>query len=267
MASIFDQFSDRSASMEFKDRDGNKTSFPIDTTESISTGLAAEVTSFPVEGRGNITDHIQPAPLTLNLQCVISESPSSQILALAGAATSAALSELSTGKITNQFAQAAGAAAVAGFASTLGKKQQDYQGKDAYNKVNFGPLLANRKTVDPNFPKRAMVGLIKMFQYGAIFNFHTFFTKDIYTDMVMTSLSFTQTPKEGDSLHFTMSCKQIAVTKAFTEKLEGKAANPAGGSLSVKSLKGKVSPVEVPAVVAEPPTGLFKGLWNDFTGG
>lgn len=264
MASIFDTFSDRSAIMEFvdpKDKKGGKTSFPIDTTVSIGTSLSAAVTNFPVEGRGNITDHIQPAPLSLNLQCVISESPSSQIIALAGALTGAVLSEVSTGKITNQFAQAAGAAAVAGFASTLGKKNQDYTG-EAYNTVDFAPLLANRKPVDPNFPKRAMVGLIKMFQAGTLFNFHTFFTKDIYTDMVMTSLSFTQTPKEGDSLHFTMSCKQISVTKAFTEKLEGKASNPAGGSLSIKSLKGKAQKKVVPDEAAKPSPSLYKKLFG-----
>lgn len=241
MASLFDRFSNRAATMNFKaDPTKNEiTSFAIDVTSKIDTKLSASVTNFPVEGRGNITDHIQPAPLTLTLSCMISESPSQALITLASSIAGAGVRNLSSNKITQEFSGAIAAAGTAAVASQIGKKAPAFTGK-AYNKVDFAPLLTNRKAYDPNFPKRAMVGLTKMFQQGTIFDLHTFFTSDIYSDMVMTSLTFSQTPKEGESLFFTMTCKQVDVTESVSV-LQGKettAANPAGGSASQNVDKG-----------------------------
>jgi len=244
MSSIFEALKDdRAAIMKFTDGEGNSSEFAIDVTTSINTALSASVTEFPVEGRGTITDHIQPAPVSLSLQCMISESPSQQLLTLATGLLGAGLKQLTTDKLTGQFAGAVAAASMAVNSSMTGKVKPSYSDDTGFGEVDFGPLLSNRKDLDVDFPKRAMIGLIKMFQAGTIFSLHTFFTQHLYTDMVMTSLSFSQTPKEGESLSFSMSCKQISVTTAFSQvdSLELKASNPAGGSLTPKVDKGKAS--------------------------
>ncbi len=270
MASLFDGFETRTAVMSFIDPISKKeTSFTLDVTTNINTKLSAAVTKFPVEGRKNITDHVQPAPLSLSVQCFISESPSNPLRVIAGALLGAAVGQVAPGGMTTTFLQAYAAASVAGAGSGYGKPT------GRYKEANFAPLLTERDNDEQNFPKRAMLGLTKMFQAGTKFSLHTFFTKDLYKDMVMTSLNFTQTPEVGDSLSFSMNCEQITTTEAFTGEAGAdlKAVDPAGGSQADSTTQGKKTALEDPKAgpkrsskimnivdgVSEAATGLFGG--------
>jgi hypothetical protein len=234
MASLFEGFQTRASVMKFVDPVTKEdVTFALDVTKSIVTTLSAGVTQFPIEGRKNITDHIQPSPLSLSLECMISESPSQQLYTLVAALVSASIGQVVPAGLSATFAKSAGT--VLATKASLGGSEQSGSIKS---------LLMNREEYDSEFPKKAMQGLISMFQAGAIFSLHTFFTKSLYTDMVMTSLSFNQTPKEGDSLAFSMSCTQVKTTTAFSEatNLELKAVDPVGSSASGVADKGKVTP-------------------------
>jgi len=237
MASIFEGFKSKASTIMFKDSGGTQVTFALDATEAINTSLSASLTVFPIEDRNNITDHIQPNPLVLNLDCFISESPSQQILSIASGLLNAAIGTVVPAGISRTFASAIVKASTFAAASMVGKND----GKDTLKS-----LLMDRSEHDPDYPKRAMQGLIKMFQAGTTFTLHTFFTKTIYTNMAMTSLTFDQNSSGGDSLTFSMTCEQVKTTSAFSQdtKLELKAVDPASSSLSKTDSKGKVTPTE-----------------------
>ena len=252
--SIFGGVTNSAAVMKFTDPITDESvEVPIDVTSAINTSLSASVSKYPIEGGGTVTDHIQPAPLSLQLECFFSESPSQAILTVASALADAALGQIIPAGLTTGFASALSSAAIFGAAGeTLdsfgkGTRTESWELESAKkNPGDFVPLLTTRKEQDKDFPKRAMLGLTRMFQAGTMFTLHTFFTKDMYTNMVMTSITFKQTPEIGDSLSFTMNCVQVQTTEAFSTSttLELKAKDPAGSSLTKKLDKGKTSTVE-----------------------
>jgi len=227
--------------ISFDDPIHGKGEFAIDVTTSIATNLSAAVTKFPIEGRENITDHVQPAPLTLSLKCMISESPSAGALTLASTLASSIIGSAIPNKLSSGFARALTGAAVTAIASQIGKGSDDND-----NDAGFKDLLTTRSIADTEYPKKAMLGLARMFQAGTLFTLRTFFNSGLYTNMVMTSLSFSQTSKEGDSLSFSMTCEKVKTVKAFSfaTNLELKASDPAGGSLAKVKDKDKVTPKE-----------------------
>jgi hypothetical protein len=195
-----------------------ETEFTLDVCTAIDTTVTAKVTDFPVEGGGNITDHVQAGPRMLTLTGLISISPSNPLLVLTQALAAGAASQLAGGGLGGTFAAAAGAAAVSGLASQL-------------NNGNISSLLAIRNVVDPDYPKRAMKGLIFMLEAGQRFTVRTYMSADLYTDMVFTSCSFKNDAKRGDSLPFVLNCKQVKTVSAFGAlPIEVNMKAPAGSS-------------------------------------
>ena len=209
-------------------------SFPLDVSMKINTSLKAKVTSFPVEGStANVTDHVQATPLRLSLTGMISQSPTQLLLT---AASSILQKQLSVSGqfsgLSKTFATAALAAGVSRAASLGGSASN----KDA----SFAKLLTVRGETDPEFPKKAMQGMIKMFKQGVPFTLRTFFQEEIYINMVMDSLTFPQDSTSGDSLMFTMSCTKIEVVRSSIAPSELRASDPAGSSAAENDEKGDV---------------------------
>ena len=232
--------------------------FTLDVTEAIETTVSAKVTEFPIEGRDNITDHVQPGPRQITLTGLISESPSQPLLVLAqalasGAATNvAALSGVSgtaqpipggnTLGLAGTFALAAGAAAAGALA--LGGE-------------NISALLSVRSIVDPDYPKRAMKGLIYMLEAGQRFTVRTYMSDDLYHDMVLTSVSFKNSAATAGSVPFTLTCRQIKTVSSFGKiPVEVKMLAPAGTSAAKAVSKGNKSPAPPKTT---PSTGQSKG--------
>jgi hypothetical protein len=238
MASIFDGFQTNPVVIRFRESltSGEFKEFPIDVTKAINTTMSAQVTKFPVEGGGQITDHVQVEPLSMSLDCLISESPSQQLLTIASSIASGVIN--STGAfqgLSGTFASAAASSAVSDLAGAIGLQG----GKSA----NYSRLLTERRANDPDFPKRALKGLISMLENGVPFTIRTFFTEDIYQNMLITSLNFSQTPAEGGSLAFTMNCEKITVVKAFSRTpSELRMADPAGSSAAAALQLGGQTP-------------------------
>ncbi len=55
--------------------------WPIDIAVSESYNLESEATTFPVEQGGDVTDHVRLTPLTITIDCVVSDSPTGAIAA------------------------------------------------------------------------------------------------------------------------------------------------------------------------------------------
>lgn len=247
MASIFDGFKNRATILSFSDPiTGNITEFSIDASLTINTSMSATVTEFPVEGQKTVNDHIQPAPLTISISGVVSESPSQKLLTLATTlATQAVLS-------SRQY-QGLSSAAASGYLASLASSGAAR--KSGFDKeASFAKLLSNRNEVDPDYPKRAMLGLQKLFDQGIIFNIRTFFSDVLYQNMAATGLSFTQDADTGDSLSFSMTAKKIRTVTAFTEVAnEVKIADPANTSATKTENKGKLNKIQKET---EPPAAL-----------
>lgn len=234
MASLLDLYgllSVPTITMIFEDPiTGMDKEFAIDCVPSLTTSMAAAVTSYPVEGKGTISDHVQPQPLSLSIQGFITQSPSSTVLAAAKAIISHNVDEKHRGiGLTATFAAAAMAASA--MANKMGT------GSD----TDFLPWLTERQPIHPDFPKNAMFGLVKMFEKGVPFRIRSFFSDSIYDNMVATSLSFPQTAKDGDSLKFSMVCQKVYFIEEFdTGVTENRIKDPANASAVGEKAKGKV---------------------------
>jgi hypothetical protein len=220
------QFTNDPTAIIFKDADGEEKTFLLDATISITTSLKAQVTSYPVEDKNFISDHVQPEPLSLRISGLISQSPNKAFLSLANALAGFTLSQVSSLQgLSSTFATAAVAAGIAGAAS---------QGGQSLSKeANLAKLLTERKLVDNDFPKRAMLGLVKLFDQATPFRVRTFFSDVIYNNMVATSLTFPQDAKTGDSLRFSMQCVKVNTARTIStvaNKGELQASDPAGSS-------------------------------------
>jgi hypothetical protein len=168
----------------------------------------------------------------------ISESPSSQLLSVVQSIAAGVIGSANLPGLTGTFAAAAGAAIVS-------KAFSGSTPSTAVGEASYVKLLNVRNESDVDFPKRAMIGMVRMFEQGAPFTLRTFFNDSLYSNMVMTSLSFKQTTKEGNSLAFSMGCKKINVTTTFTKDAsEFRMQNPAGQSAAAKKLKDKVTKKE-----------------------
>lgn len=237
---LYDGFQNRETQLVFGDPTDTKkqTIIPIDCSLSISTSMSAQVTNFPIE-EGSITDHIQQAPLMVTIEGFISESPSQKLLTLANAAVTQSL--LSTGRFSGLSASFAAAATATLTSYALSNSQK-------FDKAaTFKQLLSQRSEVDPEYPKRAMLGLERMFYSGELFTIRTFFSDVIYTNMAAISLSFNQTAEIGDSLSFTLTAQKVNVVQRLDPiPVEIKMADPAGSSAAEEVKKGTKTKKEVP---------------------
>lgn len=242
MASLFDGFKTNPVQIVFKTglSAGEEKIFALDVVKAIRTNLSASITKFPIEGGGNISDHVQLEPLTISLEGLISESPSNQFLTIASSIASFAAGTVGQFQgLSSTFASAAASAAVVGATGFFGA------GADK-KKAKYIPLLTDRKAVDPDFPKTAMKGIIQMFEAGESFTIRTFFTKDIYRNMVMKSLSFDQSSTTGNSLPFSMTCERVVLIEKFSiTPSETRMADPAGSSAAETAEQGSKTKKEV----------------------
>ena len=247
MAGVFDGFKNRATVMVFRDpvTPENTKEFALDASVSLSTSLTANVTTFPVEGRQNITDHVQPQPLTIQVEAVIAESPSQKLLTLANTLANQAVTA------TGQFQGLSATFASAALATASSQFLRNREFEKA--KGNFAALLTNRAEVDPNFPKRAMLGLQKAFDRGELFDIRTFFSDVLYKDMVMTTLTFSQTAEMGDSLSFNFTAQKITTVEDFVRvQTELRMKDPAGTSGAESTDKGEKNklPEQKPGSIA-----------------
>ncbi len=239
MASLFEGFQSRHTVFSFEDdleTSSTGSEFAIDVTESFVTNLKGSLSSFPIEGGGNISDHFQAAPLRVNLKGLITVSPSQQLLTLASSLLNGAI-ENNTQRFKGLSSTFVSAALTAGAAQVLKNSQKDYK------KDNANTLLTNRTEVDPDFPKRAMLGLIKLFEAGTPFTIRSYFETSVYTNMVITALSFTHNSSVGDSLSFNMSAQKINIVKRsqISASSELKMADPISSSAAEIDAKGKTT--------------------------
>lgn len=247
VSAISNVFTNRASSIRFKvpGIPGPEVVFTLDATTILQTNMKAKATQFPVDGGKNISDHVQPDPLTLSVKGIISESPNNFLLTLA---TSISQGLLTTAGLTGSSATFATAALSAGVSAAAALGGASGTGLDP----TYAYLLSdvNRGITSSEYPKTAMKGMESMFRQGVPFTFRTYFSDDLYQNMVMTSLSFTQESKTGDSLMFDMTCQKVEVVKSILGLAkESAAAQPAassapkskaGGPKPTKSVKAKV---------------------------
>lgn len=55
--------------------------YPIDASLTETHTYEADVTSYPVESGATVTDNVRPKPVTVSVECVVSDSPLAQVLA------------------------------------------------------------------------------------------------------------------------------------------------------------------------------------------
>jgi hypothetical protein len=219
-----------------KDINGEEKEFLIDASISINTSIKAKVTSYPVEDGNFISDHVQPEPLMLSIDGIISQSPSSFFLSVVNATAGFIAGQASslTG-LSSAFASAAVASGLAA-AATQGNTDLD-------TGASFVKLLLDRGVADNEFPKKAMLGLVRMFNDGSPFKVRTFFSDVIYTNMVATSITFPQDAKIGDSLKFKLTCVKVNIVTSKVDiggKGELEASDPAGSSATPNKDKGGI---------------------------
>jgi hypothetical protein len=106
-----------------------------------------------------------------------------------------------------------------------------------------------------------MLGLTRAFERGTLFSIRTYFSDDLYKNMVITSLKFTQSSKTGDSLSFTMGMRKITTVASFAvKKGELKIADPASWSATEVGDQGKTAGEGV-----KPNTSLFNVIDSNLT--
>ena len=217
---------------------GENIEFTLDVTSMLNTTMSGKVTSYPLEGGGNVSDHFQANPLTLAITGMISQSPSQWLSTLATSiATNAALANSPKG-LSNTFKAAVASSIVLGrLAGNYSGSSKELLGSPYTTLLNND----NRSKVSPKeYPKQAMLGLIKMFEAGNPFRIRTYFSEEIYSNMVITNLSFNQSAQTGESLPFTMSCQKVTVVKKFEgQASELKAVDPVGSSAEETTDAGK----------------------------
>ena len=259
----------------YTDTDGNTYEFIVDASLTINTNMQSKATRFPVESGAQVTDHIINNPLTLNLEGIISESPTSTITTLLGGLLSGlggqalnqqVFSKFQLGGVAQTYTTAALSAGI-GFAS---RDLQSLFDKDLVGKING--LLGNRNSKDAEYPKAAMKGLKLMQETGSLITVRTFFQNDMYTNMVITRSNFVQNPELGGSLKFSLTMQQInyvsftagLIDKTLNTSKELAAREPIGSSVTEKVNEGKKAVTETTEEAVKEKGGSFL---NDALGG
>jgi hypothetical protein len=220
----------------------------IDVTMSETTNLEAEITEHPVEDGPDVTDHVRPKPISIDIEGIISETPLTlgQDVSKLTTSTKAAATSIARGF--------AGGVAVQ-YASKLGSKFGSISGAAA----GFGAAALFQSSASPS--KAAYDILTNMLLGKKLFKLATKYK--VYDNMVITSLKFPRTNDTGRALRFTMSCKQINLIQGQTV---GAIARTASGGIKKKDL-GKQPPKEAAKPVYKSLAkrgltsliGLFKG--------
>jgi len=157
--------------------------------------------------------------LRLDISGVISESPSNFALTLlsnfANFATYYVASSRVKGSVeTGLAAIAAGAVGTVPYLLASKKMGRFTKAADYIDVLTSRPVQESSDGIqavspDKNYPKRAMKALILMLRAAEPFTVRTHFSEALYTDMIMTSVSFPQESAVGESLAFNMSCNKV----------------------------------------------------------
>jgi hypothetical protein len=125
-----------------------------------------------------------------------------------------------------------------------------------YSGPNFLKLLGERANNDPEYPKKVMDGLVQALELGTVFTIKTYMSKTLYTNMVMTNLSYDHEPTTGKSLSFTMTARQVTTALKFKESIQEGRTNTFGASATAP--KGQSV-----AVDADPPDSIgLSSAWE-----
>ena len=246
---------------EKKAGDGIK-SFLFDATVNITTSASGSLTRFPIERGSIISDHFQPEQLKVEISGIISESPSNVLLTLASNIASFQASQLiSNRKYTSiQTSLAAIAAGAVGTIPYLIASKfmasDKLSGFTDKGQADYVEILTSRVTKygvtipDKNYPKKAMKALVEMLNAGEVFTIRTHFSEELYTDMIMTNISFPQEATVGNSLIFNMSCRKVKIVDRIKQRGDQfKSVGDLSPSITPNQSKGPKKPKAV-----EPPS-------------
>lgn len=229
----------------------------VDVTEVLTTDLEAEVTKWPVERSQDISDHIKLGPVRIQIQGFISNAP---LGGIAGVAQSVAAGVLSGfGAQLAQNTRIGGTSLVGtGLGTAVGAR--------------LGGALGNYlrgQDPDVSYPQKAMKALIDCYKDRKPFTIRTYFypnenESNIYTNMVITALSFPQSVQTGDGLPFTLSAERIELVDLELKGVSGEFIRGflAGNSAPPKADLGKQG--TKPA--SEPAGRKASALLNTFRG-
>jgi hypothetical protein len=162
----------------------NKAVLEIDATPSITHERVATVTKFPVEDGTNISDHMTLNNKTVSLECVITNQPSSFLRSVFSAAISSHVRAKLDNVITNVTVPSI---------ITLATSPNE---RVANSFKILNSLWENR------IPFTVIAGL------------------DVYDDIVITNLRFSESTKTKGALKFSITLEQIQVATTFTVQLQ-----------------------------------------------
>lgn len=222
----------------------------IDATLSETTNLEAEASEHPIEDGPDITDHIRPKPVTVDIDGIISETPltliediqtlrtesSALIKNAARGFAGAAIADLSRA-FGKQFGNEAGAVAAVAGASLF---------QDTTN-----PAKQSRDTLEDILLRRQLVTLQTKYKS--------------YSNMALISLSFPRSNENGKVLRFSARFKQINIVVGETVEIKKIARSAAGGAAKKASLGSQASAPPT-TDVAKKSSLAFKGFQSLFGG-
>lgn len=178
----------------FRENGSDADILPIDVTISRTTNYENELTTNPVEEGPDVSDHIRPKPITMQIEGIISETPLSiegQKAGLVGSGSSY------VAKQVGGFKGGFQTAAVGAGAGKLGAKLMQSGGS---------PAELGRKILE-----NLIIGKQR---------FRIAVDKKILDDMVMTRLSIPEDQNNGYSLRFSASLQQLRIVKGQVVQIE-----------------------------------------------
>jgi len=182
---------------------------PLDVAESLSHDYSATPTKNPIEDGSDVTDNIRVENTTLQIEGFITANPLSIV--------DSALN-IGTGIVASGLGAKFG-----GFAAQL-------------TAAGAGSVISILRSRTPdsgiNYPIQAFNALIKLLKNRVPFSVRTRLT--VYDNMVITKLSFPQSPEIGQDLKFSATFEQINLVKTATSIVPEKLTKRAGASSTQK---------------------------------
>jgi hypothetical protein len=181
--------------VHFIDPITNSTIMQMDAVLSENHSREVEPTKFPIENGASISDHIMVAPLELELQCLITDSP------IGGR----------SGYITEGIATAASAVLPAigvATAATAYALHTAQMGTQSRSRAAFDALLrmqAGDPTTSPPTPPKTFDVVTKLQRYP---------------NMIIKSLSVPRDPTMGNAILFQVSLAQLLVVQARASNVQ-----------------------------------------------
>jgi hypothetical protein len=184
----------------------------VDVTSMITTTYQATVTSNPVQRGAVINDHVKLEPLIVKMDCFISDAPIGTDTTLAESLAGGVAGSLAA--VVGQNSKVGGLAMLGtGIFATAGSKLGNYMAADATDRGS-----------NSTWPQMAFDILRRRFESQAPFTLYTYFypkddDRNIYQNMVMTSLEITHSPNDGGGLRFSVTAQKIRVVTLLDEVL------------------------------------------------